>query len=235
MNRADAISFCFPAFDEEDNVDACVAAVRGAVQELGLARFEILFVDDGSRDATARKVEAHASADPRIRLVRHARNLGYGAALRSAIGAATMPWIFLTDADLQFDLADLGSLVARSGEADFVQGYRVERLDPLGRVVLGAVYRGLVRSRFDVHVRDPECSFRLVRTELARSLRIVSRGPFVPVELLFRAGASGARFAEVGVPHRARLRGVSKALTWRSVTALAVDVLRVEVGRSFTP
>ncbi len=115
-----------PCFDEEDNVAAAVAAAGRAAARVA-ASYEIVVVDDGSRDRTAAIAAALASTDRHVRLLRHPRNRGYGAAVRSGLAAARMPWLFLTDADLQFDLDELERFVAPARTADLVAGWRIAR------------------------------------------------------------------------------------------------------------
>lgn len=226
MSRVRELTVCFPAYNEASNVMACVAATTRVAAHLGLSKLELLFVDDGSNDPTPDVVARAAAADPRVRLVRHEHNLGYGAAVLTGITQARCEHFFLTDADLQFDLADLARMLPLAERFDFVQGYRVGRRDPPLRVLLGAVYRAATRALLDLPVRDPECSFRLARTSLLRGLTMSSRGPFVPVELVVRAARAGARFAEVGVRHHDRRSGRSHALSLRTLRMLGDDVRR---------
>lgn len=227
MNPLDGLTFFFPAYDEESNVDACIDACTDVAGRLAIARWEILFVDDGSSDGTAHAIARRAASESRIRLVRHGANLGYGAAVRTGIREARYPWFFMTDADLQFRLDELSRLLPHAARATFVQGFRENRADRASRVVLGRLYRGFVHALLDVRVRDPECSFRLVRTDLLRSLEVTTRGPMVPVELVVRAAERGAVFAEVGVSHHPRVHGRSNALTLRTVAMLSRDLLRL--------
>lgn len=226
MTSVRELTLFFPAYDEAENVAACIDAAVSAANLLGLERFEVLFVDDGSRDGTADTIRAHAAGDERIRVVSHPRNLGYGAAVLTGIESARYEHFFMTDADLQFDLGDLARMLPLAADHDVVQGYRIGRSDPRSRIWLGDLYRQLVRATLAIPVRDPECSFRLARTAALRDLTVCSRGPFVPVELLLRAARTGARFAELGVRHHPRRSGRSHALSLRTVRMLGADVLR---------
>ena len=231
MSPVASLTFCFPAFNESLNVGRCIDEVRRVAEALGIDVWELVFVDDGSSDGTSDVIQRHAAGDARIRVVRHPKNLGYGAALLSGIAASRCAWFFMTDADLQFHLDDLARLLECAPTCDFVQGYRANRADPPSRVLIGSVYRRVVHGLADMPVHDPECSFRLVRTDLLKSLTLESRGPLVPVELVWRAARAGARFSEVGVAHRARAHGVSSALTWRSVRLFALDLRAIAVAR----
>ena len=100
------LTLVLPAYNEEDNLRIGLPRALGAFSELGI-QFEIVVVDDGSRDRTAETVRAAAQADARVRLVQHAKNAGYGAALRSGFQAARGQLVMFTDADLQFDLKEV--------------------------------------------------------------------------------------------------------------------------------
>jgi len=126
-----ALSLVFPVFDEEDNLaELLESALRTAAQLT--SDFEIITVDDGSRDGSGAVLDAWSQRDPRVRVVRHGANRGYGAALRSGLGEARGELVFFSDADLQFDLAEIEKLLEHTERFDIVAGYRSPRRDPLG-------------------------------------------------------------------------------------------------------
>lgn len=205
-DRLSSLTVVLPCHDEEDNVLAAIGDARAAALQAA-DEHEIVVVDDGSRDATGRLAAAAAEEDPRVRVVVHERNRGYGAALRSGIGAARCDWILLTDADLQFDLTEVTRFVAPARRHDVVVGYRLVRMDPLMRRVNAYAWNRLVGQVFDLDVRDVDCAFKLVRRELAQSLPLSADGAMISTELLARARLAGAAIAELGVRHRPRTAG----------------------------
>jgi glycosyltransferase involved in cell wall biosynthesis len=202
----DGLTVVLPCHDEEANVAAAVAAALRAGAGVAAA-VEVVVVDDGSRDGTAAVARRAVRADDRVRLLRHRRNRGYGAAVRTGLAAARMPWVLLTDADLQFDLDELDRFAGPAAGADLVVGRRVARSDPLPRRVDGALWNALVRTVLDVRVHDVDCAFKLIRRELLERLELTSDGAAVSAELLAQAARRGARVAEVGVSHRPRRAG----------------------------
>jgi glycosyltransferase involved in cell wall biosynthesis len=206
--RLAELSYFFPAHNESANL-------RGLVEEAlatlpGLAeRFEILIVDDGSRDDTPAIADALAAAHPEVRAVHHPTNLGYGAALRSGFAAARFENLAFTDGDRQFKVADLGRLIERfaAGDADAVVGFRIKRADPLVRTLYARAYRLANRIFFGLKVRDVDCACKLFSRAALEGLNVESGGAFFSAELLIKLGARGRRIAEVGVPHYPRTAG----------------------------
>jgi glycosyltransferase involved in cell wall biosynthesis len=209
-HRAARLSYFFPAHNEEANLESLVDEALAALP--GLAdTFEIIAVDDGSKDATASIAAALAERHPDlVRLVRHPVNLGYGAALRSGFAAARYELVAFTDGDRQFRVADLGRLTARLAAADapdVVVGYRIRRADPLVRTLYARAYRLANRIFFGLRVTDVDCACKLFRRSALEPLRVESGGAFFSAELLIKLRAEGASVAEVGVPHYPRTAG----------------------------
>ena len=208
LGRLPGLSIVLPCKDEAGNVERAIDEATRAAQRVADAH-EILIVDDGSRDATWALAAARASADPRVRVLVHPENRGYGAALRTGFAAARMEWVFLTDADLQFDLDELDSVLALAPACDLVAGYRISRADPLHRRLNAAAWNLLVRRYFDLAVRDVDCAFKLIHRDVLERILLTADGAMVSTELLVRARAAGAEIAELGVTHRPRVAGRS--------------------------
>jgi glycosyltransferase involved in cell wall biosynthesis len=208
--RVPRLSFFFPAHNEEANL---AGLVEEALQTLpGLAgTFEIIAVDDGSRDRTAEIAQELASLNPDVvRLVRHEVNQGYGAAVRTGFASARYELIAFTDGDRQFKVADIGRLTARLLEPDapdVVAGYRIKRADPLVRTLYARAYRLANRIFFGLQVTDVDCACKLFRRAALEGVRIESGGAFFSAELLIKLQAAGRTVVEVGVPHYPRTAG----------------------------
>jgi len=221
--RSGMISLVFPMFDEEQNVGPLLASALALAPRLADA-FEIIVVDDGSRDGSAALVERQRRLDPRVRLLRHPTNVGYGAALRSGLRAARGDLVFFTDADLQFDLREIESLLAHARDFDIVAGYRARRCDPWRRRVLAFGWAALVRALFGLRVRDIDCAFKVFRRPVLDALPIESIGAFVNTELLLRARGEGFRIREVPVTHHPRFAGRAKGATPRVIGRALVEL-----------
>jgi glycosyltransferase involved in cell wall biosynthesis len=203
------LSYFFPAHNEEANLPGLVEEALAALPALA-DRFEIVIVDDGSRDATPRLADELAERHPEVRAVHHPVNLGYGAALRSGFAASRFERLAFTDGDRQFRVADLAPLLARLDAADrpdVVVGYRIHRADPLVRTVYARLYRLANRIFFGLKVRDVDCACKVFRRSALEGISVESGGAFFSAELLIKLQAAGHRIAEVGVPHYPRTAG----------------------------
>ena len=201
-----SLSLVLPAFNEEANIEAVVQDALATLPAF-VDAYEIIVVDDGSRDRTGEIVARLASGNDRVRLVSHERNRGYGAALTSGFSASTGDFVMFMDADRQFDIRDLRLLVPFAGEYDIVAGFRMERSDPLHRRVLAEMFNVSVRMLFGVHLRDIDCAFKLFRGDLLRGLPLTAPGALINTEIQAKARRQGARLQQVGVRHYPRIAG----------------------------
>lgn len=200
------ISTILPAYNEEGNIGTMVADVLATMQSVA-SDFEIVIVDDGSRDRTAEIARELSARHPQVRLVQHPTNLGYGAALHTGFTNTTKELVFFTDADNQFVLSELNRFLPHIGRVDMVIGYRAPRRDSRYRLLLGRGWSLLVTLLFGYTARDIDCAFKLFRREILDHMIIDARGATFSAEFLVRARRQGYRIAEVPVSHRPRRAG----------------------------
>jgi hypothetical protein len=201
-----SLTLILPAYNEAPNIDV---VVRESLATLPIFAdtYEIIVVDDGSRDHTGEIVARWAATNQKVRLVSHARNRGYGAALASGFRASTGDFVMFMDADRQFDIRDLRLLAPFAGEYDIVAGFRMERSDPLHRRVFAEMFNISVRILFGVHLRDIDCAFKLFRGDLLRGMTFTAPGALINTEIQAKARRQGARLQQVGVHHYPRIAG----------------------------
>jgi len=226
-----ALTVFFPAFNEEDIIEKTVTDALAACAPVA-ADLEVVVVDDGSADQTAAIVERMAAADPRVRLIRHERNRGYGAALRSGFAGARKELVFFSDADGQFDLRELPGSLTMLEEAPVVVGYRIKRNDPPHRIFIAKTYKLIVRMVFGLRVRDIDCAFKLFRRDVFDGLTLESNGAFISSELLIKLRRRGVRIVERGVNHYPRTTGESKGAGVGVILKTIRDILRLRLGMS---
>ena len=219
------LSVVIPVYDEEENLPPLWAELRSVLEPLGLT-FEVVFVDDGSRDRSAELIRGFRDADPRVRLVRLKANAGETAATDAGFKAARGTWVVTMDADLQNDPHDIPGLISHLDRWDAVTGWRVQRGagDSIVRRISSRVANG-VRNRLSQEtIQDSGCTFRAFRRECLRGL-VLYRGfhRFIPTLLRMR----GYRVLEVPVNHRPRRFGRSKYGVLNRVFVATADLLVV--------
>jgi glycosyltransferase involved in cell wall biosynthesis len=200
------LSVVLPAYNEEPNVAMAIERVSGVVQSLGLD-YEIIVVNDGSRDRTGEIVRELQTRIPHLRLVEHFPNRGYGGSLKAGFAAATCDWVAFAPSDNQFDFDEIKLLLARTTEADIVSGYRANRQDPFIRKLNALGWNSVVRLLFGYLCRDIDCGFKLFRRELLDHVHIESNGAMIDTEFLAGARARGYKITDVPVTHLPRKAG----------------------------
>ena len=181
-----SISVFFPCYNEQGNVAGVVEQAEAVLKGIG-ADYEIIVVDDGSADDTGRIADRIAAANPRVRVVHHPHNQGYGAALQSGFRAAAKDLVFFSDGDGQFDLAELPPWLPLVQQYDMVIGYRMNRQDNASRKVMGWLWTQLTCLLFSMRVRDVDCAFKLFRRDLFNHIKMESTGALISTEILARA------------------------------------------------
>jgi glycosyltransferase involved in cell wall biosynthesis len=211
-----AISVFFPCYNEQQNVSRTVENALGVLKKLG-ADFEIIIVDDGSSDKTGQIAEEIANRENRIKVVRHSRNLGYGAALQSGFKAATKELVFYTDGDGQFDMNEMPPLLPLMEQYDIVSCYRLNRQDSLIRKINAWCWTKLVCLLFGLKLRDIDCAFKLYKREIFDHIELSSTGALIDAEILARAARRGYRITQKGVQHYPRTAGAQTGAKLRVI------------------
>ncbi len=201
------LSLILPAYNEEANIEI---VVNEALEEIpqNFQRFEIIVVDDGSKDKTPAIVDRLAAAHPEtVRVIHHRPNRGYGAALSSGFRAAKGDYLMFMDSDRQFKAEDIKLLASYVGKADIIAGYRKKRNDPFYRFLIGYTFNFVVTILFGIHLRDIDCGFKIFKAEVLRNMELTSPGALINTEIHAKAQRQGRSIIEVGVNHYARLVG----------------------------
>lgn len=201
-----SLSVVMPAHNEEvaiaGTISAAVEALASWTQD-----YEVIVVNDGSKDRTRAIVEEITDSNPRVRLINHDVNQGYGAALVSGFEASVKDLVFFMDSDGQFDIRDLERFLPLIEEFDAVLGYRIDRQDTWMRKLNAWGWKMLVRMVFKLRVQDIDCAFKLYRGQFFREHRLETRGAMINTEILYKFRRAGYTYTEVGVQHLPRRGG----------------------------
>lgn len=204
--RLPGLTVFLPSHNEEGNVER---VVKGFLAELPRVaeKFEVVVVDDGSRDLTGEIADRLAAEDRRVVVIHHEKNLGYGGAVNSGLRSGTQPYLLLADGDGQFDPAEMSKLTSRIGDYDVVIGRRARRADNLMRRINGKAWTTLSRLLFGLRISDMDCGFKLFRRAAVEGIRLRSNSAMITTELMARLAGRNARICEVDVTHLPRMAG----------------------------
>jgi 1,2-diacylglycerol 3-alpha-glucosyltransferase len=200
------LSLCMPAYNEATNIEDVLDGACAILPEF-VEDFEIIVVNDGSRDKTGEILARYMTDEPRLRVVTHPENRGYGAALTSAMRAASGDLVCIIDSDSQFNLLNLPALLSRLRDSDMVIGYRRKRADSRSRLLNAWAWNWLMRVLLGVSVRDLDCAFKLYRRETVQELSLTSRGACISAEILVQCVRKRLTIAQVPVEHYPRSHG----------------------------
>ncbi len=223
MNPRSITAF-FPAYNDGGTIASMVITALQTLESV-TDDYEVVVVNDGSVDYTGQVLAELARVYPQVRVVQHARNQGYGSALRSGFANARKEWIFYTDGDAQYDPHELKALWAALREGvDVVNGYKIARNDPLHRRVIGRLYHHIVRLAFGFRLRDVDCDFRLIRRSVFDHIALESDSGTICLEMVKKFQDAGLRFAEVPVHHFHRAYGKSQFFNFPRLYRTAIQL-----------
>jgi glycosyltransferase involved in cell wall biosynthesis len=221
------LSVFFPAYNDSGTIASLVITALQTASSL-TDDFEVIIVNDGSADATAQIANELARTYPRVKVVHHSGNRGYGGALRSGFEAATRELVFYTDGDAQYDPTEMAVLWnAFNDNVDLVNGYKISRSDPLHRIVIGRIYHHTVKLLFGLRVRDVDCDFRLLRRSIFEKVLLEKDSGVICLEMMKKIQDAGFRIAEVPVHHYHRAHGRSQFFNVTRLFKTAVDVTKL--------
>ena len=223
-----SISVFFPAYNDETSIVTMVDTAM-AVLHKQCSDFEVIVVNDGSRDTTAAVLEQlKGKYAPYFSVVTHIENRGYGAALRSGFQAAKKEFVFYTDGDGQYDPNEIPRLIElMEDDVGLVNGYKMERNDPSHRVAIGFLYNRFARWLFGVRIRDIDCDYRLIRRIALNDAQLQSSSGTICVELVRMIELSPWRVVETGVHHYPRLHGRSQFFRVRSLATTLSQLIHL--------
>jgi glycosyltransferase involved in cell wall biosynthesis len=233
---AAGLSVFFPAFNDAPSIPALVRNAHGLLAPL-TSEFEIIVVNDGSSDQTAQVLQSlRQELGPRLRIVTHPVNLGYGAALRSGFAAARYPWVFYTDGDGQYDVTELLHLLPHATPGvGLVNGYKLRRHDPAHRIWIGQAYNQTVRRLLGIRLRDVDCDFRLLRRDILTPGSLQANGGTICLEIALAAESSGLSIHQAPVHHYPRIHGRSQFFRLAPLCNTFRELIGLYFSRIVTP
>jgi len=210
VSKLPSLSVFFPAYNEEGRIATIVKKALVILPKVAL-RWEVLIVNDGSKDNTGRIARKLASENKYIKVIEHKLNRGYGAAFKSGLYGAKYDWIVFTDSDGQFDFSEIVNFIAKQSVtgADIVIGYYKKRQVAKIKIITSKMWEYFVYFLFGLKVHDIDCGFKLISKDVVNALPHLEseRGAFISSEFLIKAKKNGFRIVEVPVTHYPRTAG----------------------------
>ena len=222
------LSVFFPAYNDAGTIASLVITAVTVAATL-TSDYEVIVVNDGSTDDTAKILDALAKIYPgHVRIVHHPKNRGYGGALRTGFAAAAKELVFYTDGDAQYDPSEMTALWSKMTEdVDWVNGWKISRSDPLHRIIIGRIYHHTVKLLFGLKVRDVDCDFRLMRRRIFDVVELEKNSGVICLEMMKKFQDAGFRVAEQPVHHYHRTYGKSQFFNFRRIVRTAIDVAKL--------
>lgn len=233
-----SLSIFFPVYNDWGTIGSLVTQAIATAEKL-TDDYEIILVNDGSKQMTVDILNFLEKTHPRLRVIHHPQNRGYGGALKSGIYACTKDLIFYTDGDAQYDVSEMTRLFEKMNEqVDVVNGWKLKRSDPFYRVWIGKAYHYFTKWLFKFKIRDVDCDFRLMRRKIFDQIYLESDSGLICVEMIKKITDAGYRFAEVPVTHHFRPSGKSEFFNFFRVFNVGIDMIKlwwkIEVKKQFS-
>lgn len=206
MKKLKSLSVFFPVYNEEANLEVLINQALRIIPTLA-KRYELLIIDDGSIDSSLKIAKKLSKNNQFIKVISHATNKGYGEVLKTGIKKSQFEWIFWTDSDLQFDLAELANFAKEAEKYEAIIGFRKKRVEGFIRNLNANLFKLYIDLLFRIHVKDIDCAFKLFRTGSLKELKLTSGSAFTSAEILYRLKKKNVKFKELAVSHYPRLYG----------------------------
>jgi glycosyltransferase involved in cell wall biosynthesis len=219
------ISAFFPAYNEALNVGELAKKTSSVLAKI-CDDYEVIVVNDGSKDNTIEVVNGIIKNDPKVKLITHEKNKGYGGAVKTGLYAARFEWVFFTDGDGQFDVGEIPALVELAKNCDLAIGYRIKRADPVIRKLNAFMWGSLVKMLLGFKVKDIDCAFKLIKKEVIDRAQLESDGALISTELLAKAAKMGYKISEVGVHHYPRKAGTQTGAKLKVIIKAFVELFK---------
>lgn len=210
-NKDITLSVFFPAYYDEKNIGKVVHKTVEVLEGLKLKDYEITVIEDGSPDKTGEAADELALKYPKVKVIHHLKNIGYGATLWEGFTSAGFDYVFYSDGDNQFDLEELKKVVALIPYTDIVVGYRKKKQYSTYRKFTSFIYNFILRWSFGIDFIDIDCAFKLFPRKLFEQIKVNTKDAFIDAEIMIRAHLLGYKATEIGIKHLPRLDGISTA------------------------
>ncbi len=233
MKKLKSLSVFFPVYNEEANLEILIKQAVRIIPTLA-SRYELLIINDGSTDDSLKIAKNLRREYRQVKIFSHKYNRGYGEVLKTGIKNSQYEWIFWTDSDLQFDLAELANFVKETNKSQAIIGYRKKRSEGLRRHLNTSIFKYYIDLLFRLHVKDIDCAFKLLKASILKNLRLTSGSAFTSAEILYRLKKRGVKFKEIAVNHYPRLYGQATGAKFKVIIKACYEALTTYLNIKFS-
>lgn len=227
MLKVPEISVFFPAFNEENNIKETVLEAVTTLKAIA-DKWEIIVIDDGSSDNTTEIVLKLSKENNNIKLIKHQRNKGYGAAIKTGLAVSKYKYICQMDSDGQFTFSEIKRFIKEIPNADLVIGFRKKRTDSFYRHILAKILWLADLILFQINVKDIDCGFKLFKKKVVDSVgKLETESAITVTEFLVRAKKKGFKIIEIGIDHHSRISGEQTGGKIKVVFKAAMEGLKL--------
>lgn len=222
-----SLTIFFPCYNDAGTIATMIVKADSVASKF-TTDYEIIVIDDGSTDTSRRLLLDIKEKFPKLKIIFHEKNKGYGGVLKTGFREAKKELIFYTDGDAQYDVYELETLFPLMKEnIDIVNGYKIKRHDPLYRIIIGYIYQYLMKLLFQLKIQDVDCDFRLMRKKIFDHVELKYDSGVICVEMIKKIQEAGFKFAEVGVHHYFRSYGKSRIFNFRRILRISIDLIKL--------
>lgn len=227
-----SLTVFFPVFNEEKNIPLLIDLASKIIPQLA-SDYELIIIDDGSTDQSLNIAQELIANKKQWLIIAHPKNLGYGEVLKTGIKAAKKEWLFFTDADLQFNLQELTDFLPYTNQYQAIIGYRVKRAEGFSRSINARLFKTYIDLLFRLHVKDIDCAFKLIKTDLLKNLTLNSGSAFTSSEILYRLKKKKIKFKELPVSHYPRRYGEATGANLKVIIKACYEALMTYLNIKF--
>ena len=210
-----SISIMFPCYNDNGTI---ITLIQNACDTISYYtdNFEIIVVDDFSTDGSREAILLEEKANPRLRVILHNKNMGYGSTIINGLRNAKKEYFFYTDGDGQYDIRDIEKLLKKlNKDTILVNGYKKFRSDPLNRIIIGNLYNALMKIIFRINIRDIDCDFRIIKRDFFDNITLISQSGTICLEIVKYIELSTSNIEQSSVNHYYREYGKSQFFNFR--------------------
>jgi len=226
MTKKPNITIFFPVYNDEHTVRRVAEKSLDVLSQVA-DHYEVIIINDGSPDRSGEVADEVAAENPKVKVIHHEVNKGYGAAVKTGLAAAQYEWICFTDGDDEYDVYELKKMIPLLAFYQLIITFRYKRLYSSKRIFISKVYNWVFRMLYNTPYRDISTGFRVINKQLAESIEISSDSPFIGAEITLKSMLKGYPVGEVGIQTFPREFGQGASVKFKNIMRTIQDMFRI--------